>query len=234
MFDLTSNHLRIAVHGGGDSGGGMAGALESFLSFIESLLELSPTQLFERVLPGVSSLDNLHPLFVHFPIALLSLFFVLDVAGTVGSKAQWRRSAASLLYAGALFAAPTVVMGLVAAAAVAHGGDVHEIMERHEQLGISVFLLASVLALWRFWAKAPLSGAANILYLILATLLMGLLVFAADLGGLMVFKYGVAVEPVTAMNREAASLHQHGLDGMHEESDLQDHDALPYQHDHDH
>ncbi len=212
MFDLTSGHIGFYVHGGADSGGGVASAVEGFLGFVESLLALSPAQMFARVMPGISSMDNLHPLFVHFPIALLMLFFLLDLAGTVGAKADWRRAAGWFLYFGAVFAGLTVAMGLIAAASVPHGGDVHEIMEHHQSLGVSVFLLASVLAIWRWLVKGVVDGAANTLYLILAAILAGLLIFTTDLGGLMVYRYGVAVEPMAEINREAAERHQHGDD----------------------
>lgn len=223
MFDLVSGHIQFYVHGGADSGGGVSGAVEGFLSFIESLLTLSPGQMFARIMPGISALDNLHPLFVHFPLALLFLFFLLDFVGSVAGKNDWRRVAGWFLYLGALFAGVTVAMGLLAAASVAHGGDVHEIMEDHEHLGISVFLLASVLAVWRWLAKGEIKGAANTLYLLFGAILTGLLILTADLGGLMVYKYGVAVEPVAALNKEAAALHEHGGDSTADIHD-QDHD----------
>jgi len=219
MFDLSSGHIQFYVHGGADSGGGMAGTVESFLSFVESLLALSPGQMFAQVMPGISALDNLHPLFVHFPIALLFMFFLLDVTGSWFGKSDWRRAAGWFLGCGAVFAGLTVAMGLIAAASVAHGGDVHDIMENHEHLGISVFLLATVLAVWRWLAKGEISGAPNTLYLLFAAILTGLLIFTADLGGLMVYQYGVAVEPVTEINKEAAALHQHGADSMDDRHD---------------
>lgn len=225
MFDLIRGNTGFYVHGGADSGGGVAGAVEGFLRFVESLLSLSPGQMFAQVMPGISALDNLHPLFVHFPIALLFLFFAFDVFGSLAGKTEWRRVAGWFLYCGVVFAGLTMVMGLLAAASVAHGGDVHEIMETHEHLGISVFLVATVLAIWRWLAKGEINGAANTLYLIFATVLTALLIFTADLGGLMVYKYGVAVEPVAELNKEAATLHEHGADDAGQES--------VYEHDHD-
>ncbi|MCQ8104634.1 DUF2231 domain-containing protein [Methylomonas sp. SURF-2] len=209
MFDLT-NDLQFSVHGGADSGGGVAGSVEGLLGFLEGLLNLSPAEMFAELMPGLSALDNPHPLLVHFPIALLIVFFLLDLSGTLAGKADWRRAAGWFLYFGALFAGFTVAAGLLAAGSVAHGGDVHEIMETHEHLGISVFALSAVLAGWRWLAKGQISGPANTLYLLSAGILAVLLIFTADFGGLMVYKYGVAVEPVSEMNQDAAALHQHG------------------------
>ncbi|WP_150049161.1 MULTISPECIES: DUF2231 domain-containing protein [Methylomonas] len=213
MLDMVG-FTSFAVHGGGDSGGGPAGAVESILSFIESLLQLSPAQVGQALMPGLASLDNLHPLFVHFPIALLTLFYLFDLGGSLWSKSSWRHIAGWFLYSGTVFAGFTVAAGLLAAATIPHGGEVHEIMENHEHLGISVLSLASALAVWRWLAKQELSGAANTLYQLLASVLFVLLTFTADLGGLMVYRYGVAVKPVEALNQAAALRHQHGDSAM--------------------
>ncbi len=211
MFDLISI-MGFAVHGGGDSGGGVAGAVAGLLAFIEALLRLSPADMFAKILPGLAALDNLHPLFVHFPIALLSLFFMLDFVGSLMNKPNLRQGAGWFLYCGTLFAVMTVAAGLVAAGTVAHGGDVHEIMEHHEHLGISVLVLAIILSLWRVLTKALIVGAANTLFQIFAAILLGLVVLTADLGGLMVYQHGVAVKPVAEMKQAAAASHEHGAE----------------------
>lgn len=208
MFDL-SDYLVFAVHGGGDSSGGMAGALVSLLSFIEALVRQSPSESFAVLLPGVAALRNIHPLLVHFPIALLSLFFLLDVISSVAGRDEWRRVAGWFLYLGTGFAALTVAAGLMAAKSVAHGGNVHEIMENHEHLALSVLALAGGLSLWRWLAKGSVVGPANTLYVLLAAILCAMLAFTADLGGLMVYRYGVAVIAADEVNQEAALKHQH-------------------------
>lgn len=233
MFDLVAS-LQFSVHGGADSGGGVAGAVDGFLGFVESLLTLSPADMFAGIMPGLAAMDNLHPLFVHFPIALLSLFFLLDLVGSVSDKPAWRGAAGWFLYGGTLFAAITVAAGLIAAGSVPHGGDVHEIMEHHQHLGISVLLLASTLAGWRLLAKQPIVGPANTLYQLLACILCGLVFFTADLGGLMVYKYGVAVEPVARINREAVELHQHGGESDEHDHAGADSDADPLEQHHNH
>ncbi|OAI12300.1 hypothetical protein A1507_02065 [Methylomonas koyamae] len=208
MLGLDSQ-IRFSIHGGADSGG-VAGGVDSLLAFLESAVRQSPAETFHGLLPGIAALQNLHPLFVHFPIALLSLFFALDLAGSLAGRAEWRRVAGWFLYLGVAFAGITVTFGFIAADTVAHGGDVHEIMESHEHLGISVFGLAAFLAVWRGIAKAHPAGPANAFYLALAGLLAGLLAFTADLGGLMVYKYGVSVEAAADANRAAALRHEHG------------------------
>lgn len=210
MYSLDiENVLSFSVHGGGDSPG-VAGSVDNLLTGIESLLVMSPAQIFAELMPGIAAMENFHPLFVHFPIALLSLFFVLDALGTLTRNMLIRDVASWFLYFGTLFAGIAVAFGLHAADTVAHGDDVHMIMEHHEHLGISVLSLAIVLSGWRFFARDGISGSWNTLHLSMAAVLATMLAFTADLGGLMVYGYGVAVAPVTAANQDAAMAHQHG------------------------
>lgn len=209
MFDLVQN-LQFAVHGGGDSGGGVAGLVDGILAFAETLVSMSPAEMFSHLMPGIAGLKNMHPLWVHFPIALLSLFLLVDFVAVVSRKVEWRTFASGLLFLGTLFAGLTMIAGLLAAHSVPHGGDVHEIMENHEHLGISVFLLSLALSGWRWLSKSRIEGPANVLFLILSTVLVVLLLFTADLGGYMVYKFGVAVEAADTSNEAAALKHLHG------------------------
>jgi uncharacterized membrane protein len=209
MYSLDfEDYLSFSVHGGGDSAG-VAGSVDDLLTGIEALLVMSPAQIFAELMPGIAAMENFHPLFVHFPIALLSLFFVLDALGSLSRNLLIRDVASWFLYLGTLFAGITVALGLHAADTVAHGDDVHMIMEHHEHLGISVLSLALVLSAWRMFARDGISGSWNTLHLSMAGILAVILAFTADLGGLMVYGYGVAVAPVTAANQDAAMVHQH-------------------------
>lgn len=211
MFNLDlGSHLSFAVHGGGFAS--VSALVDSLLSHIEHLIRLSPGQLFAELMPGIAALENVHPMLVHFPIALLTLFFICDALGWLLPKSRLREVASWLLYFGTGFAAITVLAGLRAAATVAHGDDVHEIMEHHEHLGISVLSLAAILSSWRFWSRDSMQGVVRGLHLAAAGFLTLLLAFTADLGGLMVYGFGVAVKPASDCQQEAAAIHQHAGD----------------------
>lgn len=189
------HYIAFAVHGAaGSHDEQVLGAVEQFLAFIENLARQSPGEIFATVLPGISAMANIHPLFVHFPIAFFSAFVLIDLAGSLLNKRPWRQLAGGFLYLGTIMAAATVAAGLQAAQSVPHGDDVHAIMERHEAFGISILILSAVLSLWRLLARGLVTGGANVLFLLLALILGGLVVLTADLGGLMVYKFGVAVE----------------------------------------
>ena len=218
-----NNFISFQVHGGADHGGGIIEGITGLLAFFEELPNHGPADVFSMILPGISSMDNIHPLLVHFPLAFLSTFFVLDVVGTLAKKQHWRNVASWLLYFGTVAAVFTVIAGFIAASSVAHGEEVHAIMERHEHYGISVLSLAILLSAWRWKSGGFIQGGANGFFLVLAGLLCGLMMLGADLGGLMVYKYGVAVKAAQVSD---ADVHEHHHD--------HDHDADEHEHVHQH
>ena len=211
MIDVV-NFLSFQVHGsagGHKASDGMAGSVGEFLTFVESLLGLAPSEMFAAIMPGVTSLVNVHPLLVHFPIAFLMAFFIVDLLGTLIKKDSWQQLASGLLYLGTIGAAMAVVAGLMAAGSVEHGDNVHLIMQRHKTFGLSILCLSVVLSIWRLLSAGVIKGGANIVFLTLAALLNILVILGADLGGLMVYKHGVAVEAVEVNMMDYFQEHTH-------------------------
>jgi uncharacterized membrane protein len=206
-----NNFLSFQVHGNADANDGVATNLESLLAFLTSLLSKSPEEIFSSFFPGIAALENSHPLLVHFPIAFLSSFFLLDFIACLAKKTHWRNFASGLLYLGSIMALFTVIAGFMAAKTVSHGDNVHAIMERHELFGVIVLTLATLLSLWRWKFNRSLSGEFNILHLMFSGLLFLILMLGTDLGGLMVYQYGVAVKavPKTVSNTYDQHLHGH-------------------------
>lgn len=163
--------------------------------------------IVSKVLPGVSAMENIHPLFVHFPIALLTSFFVLELLGSLLKKEDLRVAATWLLYLGTMGAMGAVAAGLWAYATVPHGEEVHSVMQRHMHMGLTVLSLGIILSLWRLITSARFSKVGQVSHLLFALIMVNAMTFGADLGGLMVYKYGVGVK---AVPQPAA--HEH--DGM--------------------
>ena len=214
-----NNFLSFQIHGGADQGG-IAESVSSLLAFFENLSTQGPGEIFSSIMPGIAGMDNIHPLLVHFPIAFLSAFFALDLVGTISKNPESRSVATWLLYFGTVAALFTVIAGFIAADSVAHGQNVHDIMERHEQIGISVFSTAILLSIWRIKSGVLPRGGANNFFLILSALLCLLMMLGADLGGLMVYKYGVAVKAVQVP--EDSYSHIHDPADVHESKDIHD------------
>ncbi|MDD5036655.1 MAG: DUF2231 domain-containing protein [Methylococcaceae bacterium] len=190
------------VHGGGDdaAGGGLLALLDHLLESISQGADSgSSLQLF----PGIQALGmNVHPMFVHFPIAFLSVFFLLEMLGCVLRRERLRLLAGAMLYCGTAGAVLAATAGLYAANTVSHGQTVHEILEWHERLGLTVTFLALILSAWRMATTAVFSAMAQALYLFLTFTMTLCMVLGADLGGLMVYQHGVAVKSLQPTNAQ--------------------------------
>ncbi|HBQ21368.1 MAG: hypothetical protein A2Z91_06570 [Deltaproteobacteria bacterium GWA2_38_16] len=129
----------------------------------------------------------LHPISVHFPIALLMTGFALELS-TVKLSQPWLSTAATaLLFLGTLAAAITLGLGLLAEETVPHVPDAWEVLEHHETLGFWTLGVFVFLSLWRYFKKEFLKP-----YFLPAWFLaIILLMITAYHGGLLVFHFGV-------------------------------------------
>jgi len=165
--------------------------------------------LIGAVLPGFSQMPNIHPMVVHFPIALLGAFVAMELLGLLTGSDGVRAAGSWMLYLGALGAAVAVIAGLHAAGTVAHTDAVHAIIERHEGFGISVLVLASGLSLWRLAVRARFSARARAAHIAVAVVMVALMALGADLGGLMVYGHGVGVKAAQTTPAAPAPGHVH-------------------------
>jgi len=166
--------------------------------------------LIGSVLPGFSQMPNIHPMVVHFPIALLGSFVAMEFLGLFTGSDGVRGAASWMLYLGAAGALAAVVAGLHAAATVEHTAEVHAIIERHEGFGITVLVLAAALSVWRLIVRARFSARARAVHLIVAVIMAGMMALGADLGGLMVYGHGVGVKaPPAAPAGAQGHVHDH-------------------------
>lgn len=231
MIDLIFDSLP-QIHGGGNHQGiGAVKGLEAFLTFIESLASKSPAEIFAAFMPGISALDNIHPLVVHFPIALLTIFFFADTIGGLLNKPAWRTFATPLLYLGTLAAMLTVAAGFQAAYSAPHNDVTHAIMLRHQAFGITVTVLALILSLRRFFATDDFLASKTYGHFSLSALLVLLLSLGADLGGLMVYQYGVAVAPV--MKKHVSAIQEQHTQSYNPAPSVHSHGSTAHTHSHD-
>lgn len=233
MIDLIFDVLP-QIHGGGNHQGmGAVKGLEAFLTFIESLTTKSPAEIFAVFMPGITALDNIHPLVVHFPIALFTIFFFADTVGGLLSRPAWRFFATPVLYIGTITALLTVAAGFQAAYSAPHNDVTHAIMLRHQAFGIIVAVLALILSIRRFFAGENFLYTKTYVHFALSTLLVILLTLGADLGGLMVYQHGVAVVPVmqsrvVPSQEQTQHVHTHNpVNPVHQ------HDTAPHVHTYD-
>lgn len=137
----------------------------------------------------------IHPMVVHFPIALLLASTLFDALACRWRPEQFRNTSFSLLVLGVLAAAVAVLTGHLAEDAVERSGISKQAIEIHEELGGSVFwvflglLSLRVMSSWGLMRERP----ALVLGLGVAGSL--LLLVASYFGGDLVYRYGAGVMP---------------------------------------
>ncbi len=147
---------------------------------------------------GFESLLNVHPLFVHFPIAITILALVFEGAARLNREKFPVVIATALIYSAALAAIVTVLTGFHAAGTLGHDSPGHELVHTHREFMLFYSALIVVLALGNFiitkragerlastWRKVFRPG-----LLVVATVV---LVLGSDVGGLLVFRHGMGV-----------------------------------------
>ena len=143
---------------------------------------------------------NIHPLIVHFPIALLLAAVVTDLLGVIMARRPALREAATWLYcAGAGTAVAAYLTGGNAADSMLLPAEVTPLVDDHDNWAfrtttLFVLLAAARVALPRFMTlKAPVWWGA----LALGLLGAGMLYETAERGGQLVFEHGLGVRAIT-------------------------------------
>jgi len=145
--------------------------------------------MIETLLPGVSHLQNVHPLVIHFPIAFLigSVFFYLLAVGT--RKESLAVTAFWLLIAGTLAAAAAVGTGLYAEPGVMVSRSVREaLLSVHKRCMIATLAVSAALSLWAL-ADRPFPRKGRAVFILLFLLMLALMSFGADYGARLVYDY---------------------------------------------
>jgi uncharacterized membrane protein len=141
------------------------------------------------LLPGAQHLQNLHPLFVHFPLAFLYGAAALYFAGVILRRDTLLRGGFWMLIAGVLSAIPAIATGLFARGGVMLAPDVkNALLTPHLRLMISGSIVALLLAIWAA-IRRPIPIRARYVFLFGLLVMIALLTKGADLGGLMVYDY---------------------------------------------
>jgi uncharacterized membrane protein len=145
--------------------------------------------LLERILPGASHLQNVHPIVVHFPIAFLFgaalLYFLAAAFGT--ESLEW--AALWSLVLGTLGAALSIATGLYAGEGVMIAESVRTaLLDHHRNLMIATGVIAAALAIWALAAR-PMPARFRWAFLAGLLVMCAVLARGADYGGRLVFDY---------------------------------------------
>ncbi len=136
-------------------------------------------------------LNRLHPILLHFPIALFTTSLFVDLLAFRWPSLRQFGWVALLL--AALAAVPTVVTGIIAHFPYEDSPQISSITQ-HEQLGLLTLAFLVALTLWRGLSlrrKIELGG--RWYYLAIGFVAFGLLYLVGTTGGNLVYNLGVGV-----------------------------------------
>ena len=168
----------------------------------------------------------IHPMLVHFAVALLIVAVLLDLIGKITAKESLHAAAFINLVFAAVFAIGTIAAGMLAEVRLLISHDVHGVLDTHKLLGFSAGGGILILLAWRlarrgaFPARSP-----GLLYLTMGLVVAGLIGGAGYFGSELVYVNGVAVQ---AIDRAALERHERVVFGGRESNE----DTTPKAHVH--
>jgi uncharacterized membrane protein len=143
-----------------------------------------------------TSLPNLHPAMVHWPIVLLILAFFFDVAALIFSARDWiRKTALILLVLGSLFASLTYWSGKQASQTVDLTAAAQPVLAEHEELANYTLRFFAIYTGVRLGLHffVPYKRLLHGVLVVLALPGLYWLFETADHGGALVYKHGTGV-----------------------------------------
>jgi len=141
---------------------------------------------------------RMHPLIVHFPIALLLVAALFELVHVVRPGATQRRAVDLLLHLGALGAVVAAVSGWIYTDFEAPRND---LVELHRWTGVAAAGLAVCASVLSFFARARDAGGFVVGYRIALLLMAGVVGFTGHLGGQMAWGTDFLFEPLHERER---------------------------------
>ena len=139
-------------------------------------------------------LEQIHPMIVHFPIALIITSVIFDILSRITNIERLSYSANYVMIFGVISGYIAIIFGFIAFLKV---GDVYrgveEIALTHGALGVTVIIFFTMLLGMRGGIKWQQLGKGSIPDLVYSIIGILLLLWIASLGSRMVYEHGAAV-----------------------------------------
>lgn len=135
-----------------------------------------------------------HPIVVHFPIALLFTGVLFESLGFLRRRDEFRRFGHWLLMLGMIAAIVAAGFGWWGEEAVKGAGVPGDAIERHESFAVASLITFGLLLIFRRWARGRWSGRETAIYLAMAVVGLLLLATTGYFGGDLVYRYGAGVQ----------------------------------------
>ena len=137
--------------------------------------------------------SNLHPLFVHFPIALLLSYVALDWAGRIWKDRAFTQAAWYTLLLGLAGTLVTVITGLLVARGLPADSPALTTLNLHKSIGIATFVVFGLQAVCYARNRGMYTRGKQALHTVIQLIGVALLVTTGYFGGELVYTFGVGV-----------------------------------------
>lgn len=157
-------------------------------------------------------IPNIHPLIVHFPIALLVVAVLFDVARLFFKKQEWLHNAVLALYTtGTLGLVAAFLTGRQAVDTVSVTGEAIAVVTTHEDWALYTliyFAVFTLLRFWTWWENLEMKQGVLSVMIVLAFAGTGLLWYTGERGTELVYRHGVAVGEIDRLQQQIEELQQ--------------------------
>ena len=138
-------------------------------------------------------LNNLHPLLIHFPIALLLSSVAFYWAGLRWKERGLDKAASYTLWLGLVGTAVSIISGLVAAQSIPLDSPAMQTLTIHKFLGIATFVIFGIQAICARRSKGIYSPAKRMLHTVIQLSGVSLIIAVGYFGGELVYTFGIGV-----------------------------------------
>jgi uncharacterized membrane protein len=132
-------------------------------------------------------MQNIHPLIIHFPIALFLTAIAFELVAFIRKNESFVNIAAKLFILSAVAFIVAAITGLIAENSVPHNEQAHAIMQNHKFFQLIATGISVLIAAVTFFSKKGI----RILRFILALICAGFMTYGSYLGGELVYKFGI-------------------------------------------
>lgn len=141
------------------------------------------------------STSHLHPMIVHFPIALITIGFLADVLSLYFREEKWlSKSAFYLMVIGAFSALAAWSTGQLFTTEPAQGAIV-EVFEKHETGALVTMIIMLIGSVFRIWLVVNKKEESGLKWVAFSLYFIGFcaVTFTGYMGGTMVYNYMMAI-----------------------------------------
>lgn len=143
-----------------------------------------------------------HPILVHFTIALFMIAVLLDFVGVIAKKSSYHFAAWLNLLLAAVFTVGTVAFGMTAEVYAQPTVEAHWTLDTHKLFAYSTCVVLTILVAWRASLRGHFPQRGAFLFMVLGVLGVTLTAGAGYYGGELVYKHGTSVQAITDFTRK--------------------------------